>query len=54
MEELRKRRTKTHHFAPDDLFEYQMPAQEKPFQPHAAVSPVIVPGFAGVAGVITF
>ncbi len=54
MEELRKRRTKTHHFAPDDLFEYQMQAPQKPIIRTGAVSPVVAPGFVGVAGVIVF
>ena len=31
MEELRKRRTKTHHFAPDDLIDWQIPAPTRPY-----------------------
>jgi len=55
METLRKRRTKTHHFAPDDLFEYQMGAPNVPQKSHSAsLSPVISPEFVGIAGVITF
>ena len=54
MEELRKRRTKTHHFGPDDLFDYQMSAPVIPLKSHAAIAPVVVPEYVGIAGVITF
>ena len=53
MEELRKRRTKTHHFAPDDLIDWQM---GEPFHPIIRTSfvPSVGDGAVGLTAVVRF
>lgn len=51
METLRKRRTKTHHFAPDDLYEYQTAPENRRI---IGVAPSASPGFVGISGIVTF
>jgi hypothetical protein len=52
METLRKRRTKTHHFAPDDLIDYQMGAPARRIV--GSISPVVGENVIGVVAGITF